>query len=98
MAQPLALQRDGRLRLEVWAQPGAKRTEIAGSHGDCLKIRLRSPPVDGRANEELVRFLAETLSLPRQSIELAAGASGRRKTLLLRGIALDEAARRLAPG
>ncbi len=91
----LATQRDGRLRLEVWAQPGAKRTEIAGLHGDRLKIRLKSPPLDGRANQELIRFLSETLALPPRAIELVAGEAGRQKSLVLTGIALAEAAARL---
>ncbi|NMB77100.1 MAG: YggU family protein [Myxococcales bacterium] len=91
----LATQRDGRLRLEVWAQPGANRTEIVGLHGDHLKIRLKSPPADGRANQELIRFLAETLALPARAIELVAGHAGRKKSLLLAGIAMAEAAARL---
>ena len=60
-------------------QPGAKRTEIAGSHGDALKIRLAAPPVDGRANEALLAFLAEAFGVPARQVTLLSGATGRRK-------------------
>ena len=48
-------------RLIVHVQPRAKRSEVVGRHGDAIKVRLAAPPVDGAANEELVRFLAEAL-------------------------------------
>ena len=62
-------------------QPGAKRTEIVGQHGDALKIRLAAPPVDGKANAELIRFLAERLRVPRSAIRLVSGESSRAKRL-----------------
>ncbi|MBS1189143.1 MAG: YggU family protein [Rhodocyclaceae bacterium] len=65
--------------ITVHVQPGAKRTEIVGEHGDALKIRLAAPPVDGKANEALLSFLAKTLSVSRRAVELRAGASSRRK-------------------
>ena len=73
-------------RLIVWVQPRASRTEVAGMHGDAVKIRLAAPPVDGAANEELVRFLADLLGLPRSSVSIASGQSGRRKTVVADGI------------
>ena len=66
-------------------QPGAKRTEIVGQHGDALKIRLAAPPVDGKANAELIRFLAERLRVPRSAIELVSGESSRAKRLRVAG-------------
>lgn len=65
------------LRLHV--QPGAARTELAGAHGDRLRVRLAAPPVDGAANRLLLEFLAERLALPRRNLVLLRGATGRRK-------------------
>lgn len=70
---------DGSLTLDVHAQPGAQRTEIAGIHGDALKIRLAAPAVDGKANAELSRFLAEVFGVPQRNVTLVSGEAGRRK-------------------
>lgn len=86
--------KDG-VRIRLHIQPRAARTELAGPFGDALKVRLKSPPVDGAANEELVRFLAERLRVPRGVVRLVAGHAGRRKTVLAGGISAEEAARRL---
>jgi uncharacterized protein (TIGR00251 family) len=82
-----------RLRLQV--QPRASRTEIAGRHGEAIKLRLAAPPVDGAANEALVRFLAERLGVARSAVRLEAGAGGRSKIVAVDGIDLLEAQRRL---
>lgn len=76
---------DGRITLTLHIQPGAKKTEFAGLHGDALKIRLAAPPVDGKANEALVRFLAEVLHLPKSAVTLKSGQSSRRKLLEVSG-------------
>jgi hypothetical protein len=89
---------DGGIRLTVHVQPRASRTEIDGQYGDALKLRLAAPPVDGAANEALVRFLADTLDRPRSAVRLTAGASSRRKTVEVTGIGAAEAARRLGLG
>ena len=73
-------------RLVVHVQPRARRSEIAGRHGDAIKVRLAAPPVDGAANEELVRFLAETLGVPRRAVRLTAGLTSRRKTVEIDGL------------
>jgi uncharacterized protein (TIGR00251 family) len=73
-------------RLTVWVQPRASRTEVAGKHGDLIKIRLAAPPVDGAANEELVRFVAEKLGVAKSAVRLVAGHNGRRKTLEVTGV------------
>ena len=65
--------------LTLHIQPGAKKTECAGRHGDALKIRLAAPPVDGKANEALLRYLADALKLPRAAVTLKSGQSSRRK-------------------
>ena len=76
---------DGRITLTLHIQPGAKKTEFAGLHGDALKIRLAAPPVDGKANEALIKFVAETLKLPKASVMLKSGQTSRRKVLEVSG-------------
>jgi len=76
---------DGRITLTLHIQPGAKKTEFAGLHGDALKIRLAAPPVDGKANEALLRFLADVLDLPKSAVTLKSGQTSRRKVLEVTG-------------
>ena len=71
--------------LSVHVQPKASTTECVGIHGDALKIRVAAPPVDGAANDELIRFLARSLSMPSMSIQIYSGASGRHKRILVKG-------------
>lgn len=80
---------DGSLTLTLHIQPGAKKTQCAGLHGDALKIRLAAPPVDGKANEALIRFLADTLGIPRSDITLKSGHSARRKVIEVTGVSHD---------
>jgi uncharacterized protein (TIGR00251 family) len=81
--------------LAVRAQPGAKRTAITGVYGDGpdaqLKIAVHAPPLEGRANQALVAFLAETFSIPRNAVERTTGESNRSKVFLLRGVTLAKA-------
>ena len=74
--------------LAVHVQPGAKRSETAGLHGDALKIRLAAPPIDGRANEALQRFVAELFDVPLRNVELLRGAQSRHKMLKITGSAV----------
>jgi len=76
-------------RVAVHVQPRARRTEVAGMHGDAVKIRLAAPPVDGAANVELVRFVAERLGVPRAAVRIAAGAASRRKVVEVDGVDAD---------
>ena len=76
---------DGRISLTLHIQPGAKKTECAGLHGDALKIRLAAPPVDGKANEALVKFVAEHLGLAKSAVLLKSGQTSRRKVLEVAG-------------
>ena len=69
------------LQLTVHVQPGAKTTSCAGIHGDALKIRLAAPPVDGKANQALIIWLAKMLGCAQKDIELIRGQTNRRKTL-----------------
>jgi len=79
----------------VHVVPRARTTDVAGRHGDTLKIRIAAPPVDGAANEELVRFLAERLAVPRSAVTIAAGLTGRRKTVKISGVETADALRTL---
>ena len=63
---------------------------MTGWYGDAVKIRLAAPPVDGAANTALVAFLAERLGLPRTSVTVVAGATGRRKRVRIAGLSLDQ--------
>lgn len=72
---------DGSLRLEVHVQPGAKSTEAVGMHGDRLKVRLAAPPVDGKANDALLAFVAESLGVPKSAVTLLRGQTSRQKTV-----------------
>jgi hypothetical protein len=74
------------LLLPVRAAPRASKNEIQGVHGDALKIRLQAPPVEGKANAALIRFLSDALDIPRAQISLAAGETGRNKAVLITGI------------
>jgi hypothetical protein len=86
--------RDG-MTLAVRAQPGAKKTAIVGVYGEGesaqLKIAVQAPPVEGRANQALVAFLAECFSLSRSSFVLISGELSKSKVFLLRGATLAQA-------
>lgn len=87
---------DGTILL-VHVQPKAARTECVGLYGGALKIRVAAPPVDGAANEELSRFLAERCGLPRAGIVIQSGAAGRRKRVHLNGITAAQVTAFLMP-
>jgi uncharacterized protein (TIGR00251 family) len=72
------------LRLRLHVQPGARRSAVVGVHGERLKIALQAPPVEGRANAALLRLLGGVLDLRADALQIAAGASGRDKTVLVR--------------
>lgn len=78
-------------RLVLQVQPRARRTEVAGPHGDAIKIRLAAPPVEGAANRALTRFLAERLGVPRSAVRLVSGAAARRKTAQVDGLSTSSA-------
>lgn len=80
---------DDGVTLHVHAQPGAKRTEVAGLYGDCLKLRLASPPVDGKANECLIEFLARRLRVKRGQVSIIRGLNSRRKTVFVAATGLQ---------
>jgi uncharacterized protein (TIGR00251 family) len=83
---PAWLTRDrDRLTLALRVQPRASRDEVAGTHGDRLKVRITAPPVDGAANDHLCRFLARLFGVPATRVRLLQGASGRNKLVVVDG-------------
>jgi len=80
--------------MTVRVQPRASKSEIAGLHGEALKVRLTAPPVDGAANEALIRLLADTFGVPTRSITIVAGATSRTKIVQMDGVT-EESVRRL---
>ncbi|HEX6643036.1 MAG TPA: DUF167 domain-containing protein [Gemmatimonadales bacterium] len=89
---------EGGVRIAVRVQPRASRSEVAGLHGEQVRIRLAAPPVDGAANEALVRFLADLLGVPARRVTLAAGHASRSKVVRVEGIDAGAAARKLGIG
>ena len=79
----------------MWASPGARRSEVAGIADGRLRLRLAAPAHEGKANAELVRFLAAVLEVPKSAVTLATGAGARRKLVRVDGITEEEARRRL---
>ncbi|HXZ57285.1 MAG TPA: DUF167 domain-containing protein [Gaiellaceae bacterium] len=82
-----------RVRLRV--SPGARKTEIAGRHGDAWKVRVTAPAEGGRANDAVLKLLAERLGLPRRSLSIVSGQTGRDKVVQMAGIDSQETDRRL---
>ena len=77
---------DGALCVLIHCQPGAKRTRVVGEHGGRLKIALNAPAVDNKANEALVAWLAECLSIPRRQVEIVSGHTSRQKRVMIQGL------------
>ncbi len=73
------------ITLTLHVQPGASRTECGGLHGDAHKIRLAAPPVDGKANEALIAYLADAFGVRKGDVTLASGASSRPQNVRLNG-------------
>jgi uncharacterized protein (TIGR00251 family) len=84
---------DGGVRFAVHVQPRASRTEIAGAHGDAVKIRLQAPPVDDAANGMLVDFLSERFAVARRNVRIVSGAHSRAKVVEVDGLSVDDARR-----
>ncbi len=81
--------RDGDITFSVRVQPRASRSGVAGEMDGALKVRLNSPPVDGEANDELVRLLAKIFSIPRARISLLSGQTSRSKLIRLEGVSAE---------
>lgn len=88
---------DGSLLLTLHVQPRAKKNQLAGLHNDALKIRLTTPPIEGRANKAIVDFLAGKLHLPKSAISIKSGLQSRIKLILISGCS-EEKARKILLG
>ncbi len=77
---------NGSLLLSLYVQPRASRNELAGVHGDALKLRLTTPPVDGKANKAVIAFFAKLLKIPKSAIVIKSGLQSRSKKILLSDI------------
>ncbi len=76
----------GDVILNLHIQPGAKKTEVVGLHGEALKIRLAAPPVDGKANEALLAFVAAKVGVGKTAVELVSGQTSRAKRVRVDGV------------
>ncbi len=84
----LQTRKDGKLLLLLYVQPRASKNELAGLHDGALKLRLTTPPVDGKANKAVLSFLAKLLNIPKSSLTIESGLKNRRKQIRIQG--LDE--------
>jgi uncharacterized protein (TIGR00251 family) len=91
----LSASREGVL-LNVHAQPGARREGLTGEHGGALRVAVNAPPDKGKANAAILQVLAGALGLKPSQIALIAGETSRRKRVLLAGLTVEDAARRIA--
>lgn len=83
------------VRINVYVQPRASKTQIAGMHDGHIKVRLAAPPVDGAANAALVQFVADKLGVAKSRVRLISGTSSRRKVLEIEGVDEQTVANRL---
>jgi uncharacterized protein len=88
--------KDGGVTFAVRVQPRATKSGVAGELDGVLKIRLAAPPIEGQANEELIRLLAELFDAPRRRIAILSGQTSKNKVVSVSGISVDEAERVLA--
>ena len=85
MVSPWYKENKNRLTVNVYVVPRSSKSEIVGIYNDSLKIKLKSPPVDNAANEELIRFLAEKLKISKSNIEIIKGHNQKKKIILIQG-------------
>lgn len=88
---------DGSLSLFLHVQPKSSRNRVAGLHGQAIKLCITAPPVDGRANEAIIRFIAKLLGISRANVRMGSGETSRGKRLVLTGIPAAEVEAILAP-
>ena len=86
----LTTSKNNALIISVHAQPGAKRTAVVGIHGDRLKIALASPPVDGKANAALIKYLSKELGVSKSLVRLLSGDTSREKRIEVAGLSIDD--------
>jgi uncharacterized protein len=94
---PVISERADAVRVRLYLQPRAARTEVAGLHGDAIKLRVAAPPVDGAANSEVIRFLSKLLAVSASSVQVVSGHAGRRKTVEITGVTTAAVSKALLP-
>jgi uncharacterized protein (TIGR00251 family) len=82
-------QRDGGVLIDIAVKPRSSREGVGPVQGDRLVVAVNAPPVDGKANEAVVRVLAETFGIPRSAVAIVRGETGRKKTVRLAGVTAD---------
>ncbi|MDX1775389.1 MAG: DUF167 family protein [Desulfobulbales bacterium] len=87
---------DNRLALSIYVQPRASRNRVAGMHGSSVKLSITAAPVDNKANEAVIRFIADLFKVPKSSVSIKSGRQGRHKNVILDNLALGEAKKILA--
>jgi uncharacterized protein (TIGR00251 family) len=92
MSQVFLKQTNNGVLVQIHIQPNAKKSEISGLHGESLKIRIHSPPVDGEANEALLKFLSQTIGTALHNITLLRGQKSRQKQVLIKEKSFTEIA------
>lgn len=80
----------GEARITVRVQSNARQNQVVGLENDVLRVRIAAPPVDGRANQELVRFLSQALGVPRSDIAIERGLASKTKLLAIRGLSQEQ--------
>jgi uncharacterized protein (TIGR00251 family) len=85
------------IRLDVYIQPRASKSEVAGLHGGIIKIRIAAPAVENAANLALMEFVAETLGIAKRSVRIVSGIASRRKVLEIEGVTDEQIAAKLSP-
>lgn len=85
----------GRVRLHLWIQPNASKSEVIGPFENSLKIKIKAPPVDGKANKEVIEFLSDLLDVPKKNISILRGDSSRKKCVEIMGLSESEIRARL---
>lgn len=77
---------EGGVEIALYVSPRASRTRVVGEHDGRLKLQVAAPPVDGKANDEISQFVAELLAVPRSAVRIGAGATGKRKSVVVDGV------------
>ena len=88
-------EKGGAVVLRVLVQPRASKNELAGVHGDCLKIRITSPPVEDQANKKLCAFLSKLIGVGKKQVEVVGGHKTRVKKVRISNTSMDEVRKKL---
>lgn len=99
MSQPWCSALPGRIRLALLIGANASKTEVIGVQDDALKLKLQALPIEGRANQALIKYLAQTLAVPRSALTITHGASSKRKLIEVAaaGLTVEAVVARLLP-